>query len=219
MSDGQTMDDNKDNDDVDYKTKLDQKDKEIAAILAKNQELLNEKKRIAEKVEAAERQAIEEKNAKLAAAGKFEELHKSAEEEKRRYKEELQQLQDMQAREKVRNQAMKLATELADGHNAELLTEFIAPRIKYTKEGIVRVLNSNGEETVSTLEDLKHEFENSIRYKALLRGTRASGGGAPGGGNPSGNSGGKVVTRSVFNTWTPAEKMKFSTSGGKIIKG
>lgn len=207
--------------DVNYKAKLEEKEKEIAAVNAKNQELLNEKRRIAEKIEEAERQASEEKNAKLAAAGKFEELHRSAQEEKQRYQEKVRQLQDERAREKTKNEAMQLATELADGYNAELLTEFIAPRIKYNQDGLIRILNSQGEETVSTLEDLKREFETSPRYKALLRGSQASGGGAQGagGGKPSSGISGKVIARSVFNTWTPKEQMKFMTGGGKTTKG
>lgn len=223
MTDGQTTEikSEKQEDNTQYQAKLDEKDKEIAAILARNQELLNEKKRIADKIEAAERQATEEKNAKLAAAGKFEELHKSAQEEKLRYQEKLRQLEDERAKEKTRNEAMRLATELADGHNAELLTEFIAPRIKYNEDGQVRVLNSDGEETISTLEDLKREFETSPRYKALLRGSQASGGGAQGSGSGAnkGQASGKVLPRSEVESWKPKQRMNFYTSGGKTTKG
>jgi hypothetical protein len=221
MTDGQAETKTEDSkaDAINYQAKLEEKEKEIAAVHAKNQELLTEKKRIAEKIEEAERKATEEKNAKLAAAGKFEELHRSAQEEKLKYQEMVKQLKEEQASEKTRNEAMRLATELADGHNAELLTEFIVKRIKYNNDGLIRILNSNGEETVSTLEDLKREFETSPRYKALLRGSKASGGGAQGSGSGSSGLSGKVVTRSVFATWSPKEQMKFMTSGGKTTKG
>jgi hypothetical protein len=221
MIEGQTDSKNQTKEDaIDYKAKLEEKEKEIAAVVAKNQELINEKRRIAERIEEAEREKDEQKTQKMIAAGRFEELSKSAQEKERLYAEKLKRIEDERALERTRNEAMRLATELADGYNAELLTEFIHPRIKYNKDGSISVLNAQGEETVSTLDDLKREFETSPRYKALLRGSKASGGGAQGSGSGSnGKATGRVVTRSEFNTWKPRQQMDFMTSGGKTIKG
>ena len=72
------------------------------------------------------------------------------------------------------NVAMKLAAEIADGANAELLSEFIGRRLKFHDDG-VKVTDNSGNLTVSSLSDLKTEFQNDARYSALLKGNQSSG--------------------------------------------
>lgn len=198
----------------DYRALWENEQREKELVHSKNQELLAEKRRIAERMDQAEREKTEERNAKLLQQGKFEELYKSAQEEKRLYQEKVQTLDNERSFEKSKTEAMKLASQLADGHNAEILTEFLVRRIKYTGDG-VRILDANGAETVSTLADLKNEYENSQKFKSLLRGSKASGGGAPGSGNPA-TPGASTVSRAQFNSMNATQRMQFSTSGGKI---
>lgn len=200
---------------TDYQKLYEDGEKEKAAVLAKNAELLSEKKKAQQKYDEAEAEKAKLKDEKLLKDGKYEELYKSAEEQKRIYKEKMEALDNERGRERVRTEALRLASQLADGVNAELLSEFIERRIKYSEDAF-RVLDPHGGLTVSTLDDLKREFELSDRYKALLRGSKASGGNASGSGSgSSGNSSGQVVKRHVFETWTAAKKMKFMTDGGK----
>lgn len=186
---------------------------QIDAMQSKNNELLGEvKQHKAKSRQAAEdaRVAAEEKARK---DGDFEQLFKSSEEQRTALTTELEQLRSGIATDKQQAAAMKLATQLADGDNADLLAQFIAPRLKYTEEG-VKVLDSNGQLTVSTVDDLKSEFQNSARYAALLRGNQASGGGASGG--KSGGAAEKTISRSEFDGLTPIKQMEFSKAGGVV---
>jgi hypothetical protein len=108
---------------------------------------------------------------------------------------------------------MKLAAEIADGANAELLSEFIGRRLKFHDDG-VKVTDNSGNLTVSSLSDLKTEFQNDAKYSALLKGNQSSGGGASGGSNSSGAT--KVRNRAEFEALNPAKRMEFIKSGGTI---
>lgn len=202
----------------DYQKLYEETEREKAAVLAKNAELLSEKRKAQQKAEEAEAEKAKLKDEKLLKDGKYEELYKSAEEQKRIYKEKMDAIDNERGRERVKVESLRLASQLADGVNAELLSEFIERRIKYSQDAF-RVLDLNGGLTVSTLDDLKREFETSDRYKALLRGSKASGGNASGSGSgSSGTSSGQIVKRHVFQTWSAEKKMKFMTSGGKTEK-
>lgn len=145
--------------------------------------------------------------------GDFEALHKSSEERYTATLAELDSLKTGIATEKRNNAAMKIATELADGPNAELLSEFISRRLKHTDEG-VKVTDLNGELTVSSLDDLKKEFTNDKRYASLIKGVQSSGGGAGGGENGGGAA--KTLTRQEFDALNQVDRMGFTKSGGKV---
>lgn len=200
-------------DSLDYKELWEKERKEKEAVFAKNQELLLEKKKIAQKIEDTEAEKVRLKEEKLLKDGKYDELYKSAQERERIYKEKTQALENERAMERSRNEAMKLASELADGYNAEILTEFLVKRIKYVEGEGVRILDPLGGQTVSSLGDLKSEFQSSEKFKSLLRGSKASGGNATG----SGSSGEGMVTREVFDSWeSPKQKMNYMKTVGKF---
>ena len=181
----------------------------------KMDELLSETKQ----AKAAKRETDDQ--ARAAAAdlakknGNFEQLYNSSQEQAGAFKTELEQLRGNIAVEKSSNTAVRIAAELADGVNAELLSTFIAPRLKYTDEGI-KVLDGNGQLTVSSIDDLKAEFLNNSRFSALLKGNQSTGGGATGGSKSSGAAA-KTLTRTEFDAQTPMKKMEFIKSGGKTI--
>lgn len=183
------------------------------AMKAKMEELLTEAKRAkqAKREIEAETQAERERIARE--KGDYEQLHKSAQEKYETTLGELDSLRQGIANEKRNNTAMKLAADLADGANAELLSEFIGRRLKFHEDG-VKVTDVNGNLTVSSFDDLKSEFKNDARYSALLKGNQSSGGGASGGSNSGGAT--KVRSRAEFEALNPAKRMEFVKSGGTI---
>lgn len=186
---------------------------ENAAMKAKMDELLTEAKKAKTAKRAIEEESQAERERIAKEKGDYEQLHKSSEE---RYQATIAELNDLRgniAKEKQVNTAMKIAADLADGTNAELLAEFIGRRLKFHEDG-VKVTDNSGNLTVSTFEDLKTEFKNDARYSALLKGNQSSGGGASGGSNSGGAT--KVRSRAEFEALNPAKRMDFVKSGGII---
>lgn len=192
---------------------LEQLMQENASMRKKMDELLNETKRAKQLRREAEEKAAAEAEEKARKAGDFEQLYKSAEEQRKQYQAELEKLKGGIAQEKVKSTAMKLSAELADGHNAELLSEFIERRLRFDNDGI-KVLSTNGELTVSTLENLRDEIKADARFKSLIRGSQASGGGATGGRGDKGTT--KTMTRAEFDALDHGARSAFFASGGKL---
>ena len=144
---------------------------ENAAMKAKMDELLTEAKKAKSEKREIEEQSQIERERIAREKGDFEQLHRSSEERYQATVKELDSMRASVANEKRNNAAMKVATELAEGANAELLSEFISRRLKYHDDG-VKVTDSSGDLTVSTLDDLKAEFKNDARYSALLKGNQ-----------------------------------------------
>lgn len=201
---------------------LEQKDEQLAdlqnqfdAVKNKSNELLNEAKQAKNKAREASEEREKIKIDKAEKDGDFEQLLKSSEKERNTLQSQLSELMNKVSSEKINNSAMKLANDLADGSNAELLSEFISKRIKFV-EGELKVLDSSGNLTVSSLENLKNEFSNSEKYKSLLRGTKSSGGGASGS-KASGASKETKIERSKFDSLNHVDKMAFILSGGSLV--
>lgn len=191
-----------------YETRVTAMDKKINELL---EETKTAKAKAKSEAEAAEQAKME----KAKKNGDFEQLLHSSEQQRQQLEHELNDWKHKVSAEKVRSESMRLAADLADGANAELLSEFVSRRLKYTDEG-VKVLDANGQLTVSGLDDLKKEFEGNDKFKSLLRGNKASGGGAVG--NGSGASANKEMTRSSFTKLNPKQQMDFVTKdGGKVI--
>lgn len=197
-------------------TALAEAQKNNESMKTKMDELLTEAKRAKDAKRAAEETARQEAEEKAKASGDFEQLLKSTQEKLDSREKAFNELTQKIAGEKVSNQALKIANELADGFNAELLSEHIAKRLKYTDEGI-KVLNNNGELTISSIDELKTEFSGNERYNSLLRGTQAKGGGAPGGKGGASNSDKKTVTRTEFNDMSHVERATFAKAGGSVV--
>jgi len=186
---------------------------QMTAMKAKNNELLTETKKAKSDKREAEAAAEAERIRLATEKGDHEQLYKSANEKLVSTQSELENLQLSIAVEKKNTAALKMATELADGSNAELLGEFIGRRLKFTDDGL-KVTDTTGALTVSSLDDLKKEFANDPRYSALLKGNQSSGGGASGGSNGSGAA--KVMMRSEFDALDPVAKSKFMKDGGTL---
>ncbi len=170
------------------------------------------KQKARDEQEAKERAKME----KAKRDGDFEQLLKSSENKNKTLAEQLQNLQQKISTEKVRGESMKIATDLADGPNAELLSEFISKRLRYTDDGI-KVLDSNGDLTVSNIDDLKAEFTKSEKFKSLLRGVKSSGGSAQGSGSGATRQANKEVDRKSFDGMDTVQRMTYIKQGGKVV--
>lgn len=184
-----------------------------SALEAKNNELLGETKAAKKARREAEEAARLEAENKAKAAGDHEQLYKSSEEARLKLQQEHESLVESVANEKRNNEAMKIAAKLADGDNADLLSEHIAKRLKFV-DGELKVTDNNGGLTVSTVDDLSTEFQNNARFSALLRGNQSSGGGAAGGSKSGGAA--KVITRAEYDALDPIAAAKFFKDGGSL---
>lgn len=181
---------------------------------SKMDELLGETKKAKTARKEAEEAARVLADKKSRDDGNFEELYHSSEQARETLQSDIDSMVLNTAKDKESSIAKTIAMELADGDNALILSDYIAKRLKFS-DNEVKILDINGQLTVSTVEDLKTEFKNNSRYSSLLKGNQASGSGAPGG--KSGSAAGKVLTRADFGNLDSSEKMKFTKSGGKII--
>ncbi len=185
---------------------------------SKTNELLDETKKAKNAKRDAEALAAKESEDKARKNGDYEQLLKSSEEQRSALEKQLKELNGNVSQEKTNNAAMKIAAELADGANAEILAEFVARRLKHTADGL-KVLDSSGDLTVSSLADLKSEFATNEKYKSLVRGNQATGGGATGSGSGAPNT--KQMTKAQWNGLNPAGKMevvKWAKENGKSIE-
>ena len=186
---------------------------QFGAVKSKADELLDETKKAKAKARA---EAEAKEHAELERAkknGDFEQLLASSEKQRKELEDRLNSLQSNISTEKTRTESLRIAAELADGANAEILAEFVRKRIKYTDEG-VKVLDGEGSLTVSSLDDLKNEFANSAKFKSLIRGSKSSGGGAVGDGGSASET--MTIDRASFDAKSPEQKMAFVRKGGKI---
>ena len=183
------------------------------AIKNKNDELLTETKSAKEAKRKAEADAIAEKDRMAKESGDFESLYKSSSEKLQMTETTLSQLQGRIETEQKGNAAMKIAADLAEGSNIDLLSTFINTRLSF-QEGNLKVTDGSGNLTISSLDDLKAEFKNDPKFATLLKGNQSSGGGATGGNNSG--SAAKTKSRAEFTALNPADQMKHIKSGGTV---
>jgi len=187
---------------------------QMAAITAENDRLMAKINAANKHQKDSERAARQAEREKAEAAGNYEQLFKSSENERQTLAQQLEEMRAANEAKEISGQAMKLAIELADGPNAEILADYISRRLKYTDNGI-KITDSNGDLTVSTLADLKGEFAGSARFASLIKGNQSSGGGAIGGTN-GGGAAQKTISRAEFDALDPIAKAKHFKAGGEI---
>ncbi len=141
-----------------------------------NSSLIEEKRKETESKQAAEQAAKDAARELAKKNGDYDQILKSAEEERNKALETLSNYEKRIALKEIEALSMKLASEIAfDSDAAELLAEQFAKRLKYSEDG-VKITNTKGELTFSTAEDLVKEFQATSKFKALLKGTQATGG-------------------------------------------
>lgn len=154
---------------------------------------------------SAEAKRIEEEKSRK--DGEFEKLYQSKTQEIEAQKKEFEDYKKQTRQDKIQVSAMRLANELADGDNAELLSDFIARKL----DGIS---DERGSLSDDVLADIKREFTDNTKYKSLLRGSKATGGNAIG--NLGTKSEAKEVSRADFDKMDHLNRQRFLKSGGKI---
>jgi hypothetical protein len=182
---------------------------------SKMDQLLTETKAAKTSRREAEDAARIAADAKALKDNDYEQLFKSSEEKAKGYQEELSGFKTSMAKKEVQSTSQTLAQKIAEGDNINLLSTFIQPRLKHTDDGI-KVLDHQGNLTVSSLDDLVNEFKTNSVFASLLKGNKADGGGAPGGNRNSG-AGDKIMTRVEFDQISAIKKSEFIKSGGKTV--
>lgn len=154
---------------------------DISGLKANHQKLLDEKREEAEKRRLAEDKARQEAETKAKEKGEYEQLAKSYEQRIQEHEVKYQALVQQNEQREIQATATRIAGQIADGPNAEILAEFIAKRLK-PSEGAVRVTDEAGALTISTEAQLADEFKSNPRFASLVRGSLATGGGSAGAG-------------------------------------
>lgn len=186
---------------------------DVSGLKRKIDELLTEKKTVQQKASEAEELAKAETADKLRKANDFEQLYNSSESERQKASEELATLKANLQKQQVASQAGQVASSLTkDTARAKLLTEQISSRLSLV-DGEIRVLDGNGNLTVSTVQELTQSIK--AEYPFLVDGSQAAGGGATGGNSGAGDA--KTVSRADFDNLGQSERSKFFKAGGKII--
>ena len=186
---------------------------DVSGLKRKIDELLTEKKTVQQKASEAEELAKAQAAEKMRKANDFEQLYNSSESERQKASEELATLKANLQKQQVASQAGQVASSLTkDTARAKLLTEQISSRLSLV-DGEIRVLDGNGNLTVSTVQELTQSIK--AEYPFLVDGSQAAGGGATGGNSGAGDT--KQVSRSEFDAMDATKRMKFVKSGGKII--
>ena len=190
---------------VDYQAEVIQLKADMERILAKNNELLGEKKKVQQvnKALKAEDEARAKKN------GDFERLLESAEAERNKAFEELNAYKQEALKQNINAKALKITNELkAVPESAELLAHFVANELN-------SIADEKGNVSETALSALKHQFMNDDKYKPLLQGNLSNGGGAAGA--KSGAQQSKEISRADFEKMDAGRKMAFIKDNGKVI--
>jgi len=186
---------------------------DVTGLKRKIDELLTEKKTVQQKALEAEELSRLETAEKLRKANDFEQLYNSSESERQKAADELATLKANLQQQQVEGQAGRVAASLTkDTARANLLSQQISSRLSLV-DGEVRVLDTNGNLTVSSVEELTQSIK--AEYPFLVDGSQAAGGGATGGSSGAGDT--KQVSRADFDAMDSRKRMSFVKSGGKII--
>jgi hypothetical protein len=153
---------------------------DLEGLKRQNQTLLDEAKEAKRLRREAEEKREQQEREAAKQRGDFEQLYASSEQALAAERARLAELTTSIERRDLTSAAYKVATEIADGENAEILAEFVQRRLKVV-EGQVKVTDAAGNLTIASLYDLAKEFQQAPRYAALVRGSQANGGGAAGG--------------------------------------
>ncbi|WP_241640020.1 hypothetical protein [Rosenbergiella epipactidis] len=150
---------------------------DVDGLKRQRDELLAEKKAEQEKRRKAEEEIQRAEKERLAAEGNYKQLFESSQADSASWQQKHEELLRQIEQNSINQTAIKLATDIAEGPNAEILSEFVTRRLKLV-DGQVRVTDASGNLTVSSVEQLKEEFKNDPRWASLVTGSKANGGGA-----------------------------------------
>lgn len=195
---------------LDYKALYEESQSKLESLAAHKERLMDE----AKKAKAIKRQS-QQKELELrrqqeetaAKNGEFEKLWKQTQKELEEERQKYQSYREETKKEKIDVQSMALANELADGPNATLLSTFISKTLNH-------LADESGSLSEDVISSVKDEFKNNELYSALLRKSKATGGGAPG--NMRGAQDKSKLNTEQFRELSDADKVDFMN---KVSKG
>jgi chromosome segregation ATPase len=198
---------------LDYKVMYEETKQQLDVLAAHQSKLYQETKQAKAEREAVKQQAMQlqaEDLKKAEKAGEFEKLWKTEAEQRKAIEEQLNSFKTNIRQEKINNQAMKLAVELAkgDADRAELLTAFVS-------QSLANVADEFGTIDMEVLKGVQKEFEANKKFAPLLGGTLATGGGAPG--STARQTQTKEISRAEFEKLDHTARGKFFQTGGKLV--
>ena len=189
------------NAELDYKAMYEDTKKKLDTVAAHKDKLYQETKKAKADREAAEMAAQRAAEEKAAKDGEFEKLWQTAKQEKEQILNELMTERKAIRTEKVQVAAMRLANDLADGDNAELLSAFVM-------QDLEKIADEKGALSAEVLEGIKNQYKANAKFKSLLRGSKATGGGAPGNQNATGHQT-QTLSRSEFSKLSTVQQHEF----------
>tara|TARA_R110000765_G_scaffold151328_4_gene253950 strand:- start:76 stop:822 length:747 start_codon:yes stop_codon:yes gene_type:complete len=197
-----------------------QKGKETKAAFNEIQERMKalEDERKAEKDAAeAERQRIEMESHRK--KGDFEALEKSWQEKNAKISEDFQSQLDQRnsiiGNLTVGQAAQSLASKLA-GEDAHLILPALKQRLRSEindGRASTRVLDTAGNPSALTLDELRTEFYNDKQYSRIIVGSNGSGGGADGSNAKGGGSSQKTITRAAYEAIPLGDRPNLKAEG------
>lgn len=160
---------------IDYKALYEQAQQDLEKVVAKKDELLNETKKAKQERQETLAQAERIKLEQAEKNGEFENLWKTSQQRQQELEKQFNEYKTQIRTEKVNNNAMRLAVDLAkgDGDRAELLSAFIS-------QSLAKVADEDGNVSSDVINAVKRDFETNKKFAPLLGGSLASGGGASG---------------------------------------
>jgi len=188
---------------VDYKALYEKTKADLDTVAAKKDELYKETKaaKAAREQALVDARRIEEEKAMK--DGEWEKVIQSTKKEAEELKKQLQDIKHANRREKLHIAALKVSQSLADGDNADLLSDFVLRNLD-------KMADETGSLSDDVLEAVKKEFSSNNKYKSLLRGSKASGGDAQGNTNTKAEPSIKEMKYDDFSKMDASKQMEFS---------
>ena len=189
-------------------------EEQVAGLKAKNEELLAEKRKAQQEKARIDAEAKSERERVAQGNGQFKDLYEAQKQEASQLRQTIEEMNKSVAQQKVQSEAQRLASSLTkDVARAKLLEKEIGQRLQLV-EGEVKVVDENGQLTVSTLDDLSATIKQS--YPFLVDGSQAQGGGAA---RSQGGAdvGAREMSRDDFEQMDAVKKAEFMKSGGKLV--
>ncbi len=134
-------------------------------------------------------------------------VSQNAEHTQKSLEQQLNELKSSIKDEKIQANALRIASELAEGHNVKLLAKFIQDDLK-------NMMEDDGALSADVLSNVKNNYIDNVEYKSLLKQSKAAGGGAVGNVNRAEPQ--KLIERHTFDSWDNQRRTQYLKSGGKL---
>ena len=183
---------------------------DVSGLKSQQATLLSEAKAAKEETRLLREQQTEAEQSRQKEKGEFEQLWKTAEQEKNETSVKLTELIAANKSKEVDLISGKLALLSDDPKKVELLSVIAKQFVKDTEDGL-KIMIDDVEVQVN---DVQQRLMKD--YPFLVDGSKATGSGASGQGSGAGN--GKQITRAEFNAKGQGDRAAFVKDGGKIIE-